>query len=52
MKMKAVRIKKIETTPPELHALIEKHSALFKEASGLNYIGPCARFEFKKETGR
>ncbi len=50
LKMKAVHIRNIETTPQELQALIEKHSALFKEDSGLNYTGPCARFEFKKDS--
>ncbi len=50
LKMKAVHIRNIETTPPELQALIEKRSALFKEDSGLNYTGPCARFEFKKDS--
>ncbi len=48
--MKAVHIRNIETIPPGLQAFIEKHSAFFKVASGLNYAGPCARFEFKKDS--
>ncbi len=37
-------------TPPERQGFIEKHFALFKEASCLSYTGSCARFEFKKDS--